>query len=441
MARVKADFAVLGCGWAGVILSLRLKEAFPQASVVCVDSSSEPGGLLRSEVVDRFTFDVGGSHIIFSRDSGALARMLGFLGGNVVEHERRSYVLYEGFKAPYPLENGLHAMPPSVRAELLVGFVEALLERARSGGEPANLREWAEMFFGKPMADSYLVPYNEKIWKRRAEDIDSDWLYTPGRLPVPDWRDVVRSGAGVPTTGYAEQARFYYPRSGGIQALYDAAASAASRLGVEFLRGFRVEKLEKRENWLVNGAIEARRLLSTIPLVELARLLDDGGEVWKAASRLEHNRVVVVGVALEKEAPREHWVYVPQPDVVFHRYAWISNYSPLNAPRGRSALIAEVTVEPWRNFRVEEVEEKVVEGLKSIGVVSESGEEVLFTRVWVHEYGYPVYTRGHAEAREKVMGFLRELGVVSVGRWGSWHYWNMDRAMTEAERALQSLKP
>ena len=435
----KADIAVLGCGWAGVLLSLKLKERFPSAKVICIDKSPSPGGLLKTEIVDGFTFDVGGSHIIFSRDAAVLSELLGFLGENIVRHERKSYILYRGYKVPYPFENGLHVLPPDLRAEMLVGFVEKLVKNSQASTRPRNLKEWAEEFFGHPIAQEYLIPYNEKIWKRSADQIDSDWLFTPGRLPWPDWRDVVRSGAGVPTTGYREQAVFYYPENRGIQSLYDSVYKRAVSRGVEVLGGLGVERLEKRDTWRVNGSLETEKVFSTIPLRELIASLDAPSDVRREASRLEYNRVVVVGVALHKEAPPEHWVYVPDRDLVLHRYAWISNYSPANAPKGCSALIAETTVEPSRNISKEDLEERVIDDLKELGVVSESGSEVILVKSWVHEYGYPVYTIGHAAAREKVLNYLSQIGVNSVGRWGSWHYWNMDRVLAEVNRLVSNV--
>ncbi|AKG38470.1 hypothetical protein MA03_03115 [Infirmifilum uzonense] len=439
MTILKSDIAVLGCGWTGILLSLMLKERYPKASVVCLDASRHPGGLLRTETIDGYTFDIGGSHIIFSRDSDALNQLLGFLDGNTVSHERKSFILYRGVKVPYPFENGLFALPPDIRAELLVGFVEKLLKNNSSPPKPKNLREWAYGFFGEPIAEEYLIPYNEKIWKRRAEEIDSDWLYTPGRLPWPDWRDVVRSGAGVPTTGYREQATFYYPREGGIQSLYEAVYQRASRLGVQVLKGVKVESLERREHWRINGTVEAGHVFSTIPLRELVLALNAPSDVRRACNRLDYNKVLVVGVAMKKPAPNEHWVYVPSRDLVFHRYAWISNYSPKNAPKGASALIAEVTLEPRASVNPEAVEEAVVDGLKEIGVLSESGAELVFAKSWLHEYGYPVYTLGHAEARRTVLEYLEGVGVKTVGRWGSWHYWNMDKVLIEVNRLVSSL--
>ncbi|MEZ0345580.1 MAG: FAD-dependent oxidoreductase [Infirmifilum sp.] len=432
----ETDFAVLGCGWAGLLLSLRLKEKYPSAKVICIDKDEALGGLLRSELIDGFTFDVGGSHILFSRDQEVLRELLGFLGDNFVKHERKSFILYNGYKVPYPFENGLFVLPPETRAEMLIGFVEALIKNARGDAKVSNLREWAELFFGKTIAQEYLIPYNEKIWKRSAGDIDSDWLYVPGRLPWPDWRDIVKSATGVPTVGYAEQATFYYPLRGGIQSLFNSVLHRALSQGVEVLAGVEVKEVVKGEKWLVNRMVEARHVFSTIPLVDLLKALDPPSDIKRAASQLEHNKVIVVGVALRKAAPQEHWIYVPQRDIIFHRYAWISNYSPLNAPRGSSSLIAEITLEPAAKVDKEKIEEAVVDGLKNIGVLSETGNELRLVRSWAHKYGYPVYTRGHAESRKSILEYLSQLGILSVGRWGSWHYWNMDKVLVEVNKLV-----
>jgi protoporphyrinogen oxidase len=57
--------AVMGFGWAGVLAAGFLLERFPGAEVVAFDMSRRLGGLLSSVEVNGFTFDVGGSHVIF----------------------------------------------------------------------------------------------------------------------------------------------------------------------------------------------------------------------------------------------------------------------------------------------------------------------------------------------------------------------------------------
>ena len=239
-----ADVAILGCGWAGILVSYFILQRTSSLNVVCVDKSKSLGGLLKSETINGFTFDVGGSHVIFSRDVEVLKRMLVFLDGNVVTHRRHTYIFLEGKLVPYPFENGIWTLSPEMRASILISFLEALIERARHPNwRPKTFREWIYGFFGKEIAKIYLEPYNEKMWKRDLNEIDVDWVYIPGRLPIPDWKDVVRAGVGIATEGYREQLIFYYPLRGGIQALYNAVLEKAVERGLRIVKGMMIEKI------------------------------------------------------------------------------------------------------------------------------------------------------------------------------------------------------
>jgi len=152
-----------------------------------------------------------------------------------------------------------------------------------------------------------LVPYNEKILSRPLDQLDADWVYTPGRLPIADWKEIVKSSVGVPTVGYVEQSIFYYPRKGGLQALYDAALEKAVGTGVNFLWGERVATVKNAGGkWLINERYRGNLIISTIPLPELAKVTETPEEVIKAIDSLDYNSVAVVGFALNKPAPNQH---------------------------------------------------------------------------------------------------------------------------------------
>jgi protoporphyrinogen oxidase len=438
------DVAVLGCGWTGVLVSYFILRKKPGLSIVCIDRSTALGGLMRSEVVEGFTFDVGGSHIIFSKDKEVLSKMLSFLGNNVVSHRRKSFIRMDGTFVPYPFENGIYVLPSETRANILTAFIESMLERLKScTWEPKNLREWIYGFFGREIARMYLEPYNQKIWKRDLDRIDVDWIYTPGRLPIPDWRDLVHAAVGIPTEGYREQARFYYPRRGGIQSLYEAVLNRVLESGkAVVLKGEVVDKirLTSDNRWIINDNIEAKKIVSTIPPNELLSALDAPEHVLRAANKLDYNSVIVVGMGLKRPAPDMHWIYVPSNDIIFHRYAWISNYSPDNVPRkDYSSLILEITIPRWEKIDKDKIIDKVVNDVEKLGIVNSRDDEILFTRAWIHKYGYPVYTIGHRQARETIFGYLNEIGIVSVGRWGMWHYWNMDRIYKEVKEIIEDM--
>jgi protoporphyrinogen oxidase len=200
--------AVLGCRWSGLVLSIRLKKLYPEVDVICVDRNFE-GGLLKSINISGYLFDAGGSHVVFSRSREVLEGIFS-LGGDWVSRERMSYVFFDGTSVPYPFENGLYVFSPEKRARYGYSLIKALAEYHDE--KPKNFKEWIYRTFGKEVAKDYLVPYNEKIWKRPLEQLSADWVYTPGRLPLPSLEDIVKTVAGIPTVGYKEQSIFYYPR-------------------------------------------------------------------------------------------------------------------------------------------------------------------------------------------------------------------------------------
>jgi len=203
---------VLGCGWSGLVASIRMKESYSLSEVICIDKDFG-GGLLRSEVINGYLFDVGGSHVVFSRRQDVINGILN-MGGEWVIRERSAYILLDGIFIPYPFENGIYILPPEKRAKYGKSIISALINYRDE--RPRNFREWILNTFGHEVAEDYLIPYNEKIWKRPLDQISADWVYIPGRLPIPSIGDIIDAVAGIPTIGYREQALFYYPRRGGI---------------------------------------------------------------------------------------------------------------------------------------------------------------------------------------------------------------------------------
>lgn len=435
------DVAVLGCGWAGINASYILSKS--GHSVVCIEKDARPGGLLKTEVISGFTIDTGGSHIIFSRDKAILDRLLNdFLKGNYISHNRYTYVSLNKTLVPYPFENGLYVLSPEERANALINFIEALLSLDENW-VPKNLKEWIYGFFGKWIADKYLVPYNEKLWKRPLEEIDVDWVYTPGRLPFPDWREIVKSAVGLQTMGYSEQAKFYYPLRGGIQALFSSVYEETIKNGGVVVTSTRIENIKQINGELIikvkDKQIKTKRIINTVPLPELISILKE--QYIELDTRdFDYNKVLVVAVALNKQAPNQHWIYTPGEDTVFHRYIWMSNYSPYNAPTGKSLLITETTIPGHTKVTSEDIEKyisRTLEDLEKIDVIKLG--EVLFVKTWLQEYGYPIHRVSLTKTREKVIMELKKYNIVTIGRWGKWKYLNMDMVLKDVMLELNQI--
>ena len=205
--------AILGGGLTGLTLGFLLHDK--GISFEILEKETECGGLLRSLQEGGFTFDYGGSHIIFSEDKDAFDFMLKLLGENKLKNRRNTKVLYKGHYVKYPFENGLSDLSKHDNFECVISFIKKLIQKEKGEiKKPSNLREWCYFTFGGGIAEKYLLPYNEKIWKYPLENTSLKWVE---RIPNPPVEDVIKSSLGIETEGYIHQLYFYYPRVGGFR--------------------------------------------------------------------------------------------------------------------------------------------------------------------------------------------------------------------------------
>jgi len=402
-----------------------MKNLYPSADVVCIDKDFD-GGLLHSEIINGYLFDTGGSHVFFSARHDIINGVLSMNGEWVVK-ERATYVLLDNIFVPYPFENGIYIFPPERRARYGISLIKALVEYRDE--RPKNFEEWILRTFGREVAKDYLIPYNEKLWKRSLDQLSADWAYISGRLPLPSLEDIVKAVASLPTIGYKEQARFYYPKRGGIIKQWEAAYRRAKSLGVKFLKAEVREVKALSDECIVNGRLRADKVINTLPLREAPLIFGLSEEAFKVAKRLDYNSVVVVGLGLRRPAPRQHWIYVPDKRIVFHRYAWISNYGE-DILHNRSAMITEVTVPPIQKVNLEKLKAAIIHDLVNIGVIHE--DEVEVVEAWYNKYGYPIHTLTRATDVSIIVRSLAEVNIATFGRWGNWQYWNTDKIYEEA---------
>lgn len=435
------DLGILGGGWAGLLSAYEYKKNFPDSNVIVFEAceTDSLGGLLRSEIIDGFTFDIGGPHILFSRNKEILKEIVSFLGDNVRLIERKAYIFFNNKFIPYPFENGIYTLDPVKRADIGYGIISSMLNIAHNPEwKPSTFKDWIYGFFGKTMGSDYLEPYNRKIWKRDPEEMDSDWVFSPGRLPFPDLQDITKSISGIESVGYKEQSMFYYPKKGGIQSLYNSLLEVVKSLNVEIKASTKVDRaVKKGGKWLINDKYECRNIINTLPPRILSNILGSPKEISGIVQKFDYNRVIVVGVTLNKISPYQHAVYVPRSDIMFHRFTWMNNLTD-DAPTGKSNLIAEITLPMNKKIDLEEITRLSIEGLKKMNIIQKESE-VIFTRVWMNEFGYPIYSNGHNDLRQAYFNYLNQVGIFTVGRWGSWHYWNTDKVFEAVKKEISNL--
>lgn len=427
---------VLGGGLSGLVLASRLGDA------EVLERDGRPGGLCRSLVAEGFTFDPHGSHILFSRNPEAMGVYEDLLQGNVCRRRRNTKVFYKGRYVKYPFENGLSDLPIEDNFACLLGYIQAYLARSvGSPPKPAHFKDWMYQRFGKGITEAYLLPYNEKIWKTRAEDMGTEWV--EGRVPDPPLEDVLKSSLGLPTEGYTHQLNFLYPREGGVESLVRGLLPRVPRIR----SGFAVTSIRKKgDAWLVGDGREEREydgLVSTIPIPELVAALEGApAEVRAAGTSLVHRALVTVMVGIDRASLNEFsWVYFPTPeDGWFNRISFPNNFSDRVAPAGTSSAMAEITCnvgdEVWSASDAA-LAEHVVGRADRLGVFRRS--EVRVTRVARTRYAYVVFDRTHRRNLDLVNAYAEKIGLRLLGRFGQFDYINTDQVILRALSLAKAL--
>jgi protoporphyrinogen oxidase len=427
--------AILGAGISGLALARELIDGgLDRDDLTLFEAAAVAGGLCGSKTVEGFTYDTSGGHILFSKDAETLRWMIAQGGGEeaFVRRDRNTKIRFEDRWVHYPFENGLGDLPDGPKFDCLKGYVEAWHAREADGSSaPGDFAAWVRWRFGDGIAEHFMDPYNEKIWKRDLSELSSGWV--AGRVPDAPVDDVLRSAIGIRTEGYTHQAIFYYPVAGGFQAITDAlAAGLADRIRLST----RVESVRRAgEGWLVNG--EAfDRVVSTLALTDVPDLVEGvPADVAGAMRGLEYNSMVTYLVALDRpEHPDLSWIYLPHASQgPTNRVTYMSNYSPGNAPEGRTSFLCECTVRGGAPYPGPEQEQEVLAGLEHAGLLSR--DEVLFTDSTRIRHAYVVFDHAYEARRAAALGWMEGAGLLPLGRFGRFEYDNSDQCVIKA-RAL-----
>jgi protoporphyrinogen oxidase len=431
--------AILGAGVSGLSLARFLCEGgHPASDITIFEADAVPGGLCRSKTVDGYTYDVAGGHILYSKDKPAMQWMKDRAGGDqaFVEKQRHTRIRFGQRWVNYPFENGLGDLPPEANFDCLRGYVSAWHERTMTrSSAPPDFKHWVRWRFGDGIADHFMDPYNKKVWKRELESLTSDWV--AGRVPDAPVDDVLRSAIGIRTEGYTHQSVFYYPQSGGFQAITDGIARG---LPVKMRLSTPVETIEKHGSaWRVNGE-SFDFVVSTLSLTYMPDLIADMPRaVAEACSKLEYNGIVCVLLALDRtQHPDLSWIYLPHAaQGPANRVTYMSNYSPNMAPTGKSSFLCEVTVPGARPFPGRELENEVVDGLVAAGLIRR--DEVLFTDREAIGQAYVVFDHGYAKKRQVALSWFEEQGLVQLGRFGRFEYDNSDQCVIKSRELAKVL--
>ena len=404
--------AILGAGVSGLTAARLIKEKGGEVTVF--EKNGNVGGLARTRFTEGYLYDPHGGHIFNSKRPEVVDFVFSVLPKERWQYTARNAKIYmNGRFISYPFELSLCELDVDTAVECAYGFMSSC-----EGEESDNFRDWLTWNFGKGIAETYLIPYNEKIWAYPLEDMETKWMQ--GKMPLPTKRDILRSlYLKDPTERKMPHSTFYYPIEGGIQTFVDALAE-----GLDLRLGCDVKSIEKREGkWFINGEGGFDRIVSTIPLTLLPGAMELPDKVKDHIGRLRYNSLTTV--LFDCPETDITWLYIPSHDFRSHRIGYQSTLTPkAGCAPGRGVGALEIIGDRF------EVTPELAERKDILP------EELGFSRVIDSEFtqfAYVIHDKNYRESTGVIKDyFARDDSFFLLGRWGTWNYNNMDLCMADA---------
>lgn len=431
---------IIGAGLAGLSTAYHLHSTDYQI----YEQEGEVGGLCRSYQREGFTFDYTG-HLLHLKHAYTRELLEKLMPGTLIPFTRRAAVYSRGVLTPYPFQANLYKLPREVIKECLIGFIEARELRAGAGTGRGKRRsrggcsfkEWILAAFGTGIARHFMLPYNEKLWRRDLRELSSEWV--DWSIPLPTLEEVIGGALGLENEHMGYSAQFFYPATGGIGLL---PRSFLPHLGpVQCNRRLTAISLKERRAWFEDGSsVRYDVLVSTLPLPQLLDSISDlPSTVAGMGKGLKHISVLDVNMGISGEAlPGEHWIYFPEPEFPFYRVGFYSHLSPAAAPPGATSLYAELSYLPDTPLAWDDVRKGVHDGLQACGIVKD-GERIMVEDAVAIPYAYVIYDTFRQKNLPGIINYLRRNGIFSIGRYGSWEYLSMEDALLQGKSVAEAL--
>ena len=430
---------IIGAGLTGLSCAYHLGGGY-----LLAEKELEPGGIVRTRIRQNAFYCDGTGHWLHLRNAGMKELVNKLLGGNLAEHERKAVIFSNNVFTAYPFQANTYGLPREVIMECLLGLLKAKYPedfgQKPNSEPPKNFHEWIVRAFGEGIARHFMVPYNQKLLGVKLTELMP--AFAERFIPRPSTEDVIKGALGFSKESLGYNAKFVYPRDGGIGALPRAFADALKEPPLYDVRMTSVDLKQKTVSFSDGKTVRFKKLVNTMPLVPFISLLKDApDEVRAAAKKLRATTVHYYDIGVRGKggpASNYHWVYFPEPDFVFYRAGSYSAVHKEAAPPGCRSYYVEMSGIDDLLARPEQLKQQVLDGLKKAGILA-TDDEILFMELCDIPHAYVIFDQNYEASRALLFDYLKRHDVFTGGRWGGWGYGGMEDAMLDGKAAADQI--
>jgi protoporphyrinogen oxidase len=426
---------ILGAGPAGMAVADGLNDA-NGGDFVLLEKGPHLGGLAKTVTWNGIgTHDLG-PHKIFSLDKELVGRVETLLPSiDWLTRDKISSIYMNGHYLPYPPSPfslaGVFGVPAFIR--MVIGYGTARLASLVGSSNPNTFEEDLTNRLGAPLYEVLFKPIAVKLW---GDPRELDVKLSRGRVQTPSLIEVLGRLLKLKKNSDFEALTFRYPK-GGLGRLWSA-IEVKSRTTGKFLLEHGVTRLVADKGRIheihyqsagTQGRIEVGPndyVVSTLPLSLTTRLL--GASLPKHLPELA-DKVVTLNdlllVFLHVDCASlfdESWVFVPDPNIVFHRISEQESFDPEMTRKG-SIVCCEIMSGPGRPLAEMDDDGLCAAAVKGLADMGYSGFRLLDQRVIRLPKSYPVFRTGFEAGLAELIQALDQFeNFRTIGRQGAFNY-------------------
>ncbi|CAF1535408.1 unnamed protein product, partial [Adineta ricciae] len=451
---VTMRIVIIGSGPCGLGAAWRAQEVVRQGyqnlEWKVVEQEQNPGGLAKTIVDEQgFLWDIG-AHVIFSH----YAYFTSLLDIALPSEEwsikkREAWVWMRNTCIPYPLQQNLYRLPNDEIIRCIDGLLEVEKKRL-TFNKPRTFRDWLEQSFGTGLCETFMFPYNFKVWACPPEKMNVEWMGE--RVATVDVSKVIanvilKNDDG----GWGPNSTFRYPKHGGTGAIWTGLYNKLPAKNFHFLKSVTSIDVAKKEIAYSDGSNERYdAIISTMPLNRLCCIVKGTSLspdiIQKKASQFRYSSSHIVGFGINGQPPLllqdKTWLYFPEDDCPFYRVSVFSNFASENVPRPGEqwSLMCEIAESLDKPVEHDKVVAAAEQGLKNTKIIDDRTE--IISRFHIRlEHGYPTPFCGRDLLCEEISDELELFQIYSRGRFGSWRYEiaNQDHSVMQGVEAIDRI--
>ncbi len=396
--------------------------------IICIDKNIEIGGYTRTTRIDGFQFDYTGHflHLKNKNHPSEIGLNGEFYKNDWMKIKNKSGVFINGKICEAPYQYNFRQLGKKYAEKCIDSFL-----KIKEDSKNANLKEFYINNFGKFMADSFFIPYNEKLLSTNLENLDPSQL---GRFfPKLNRNLILEDNGKHDSSKRTYNSEFWYPKSGGI----DLLLRHFERPKKTLFNKIKEIEIKSQKAILSDGSeISYERFINTVNLKDFLGLIKDlPEEIRKLKDNLSSSSQYSVYLGLKKPIElfnKFAWLYIPDRKTNVYRIGNFTFASKSMASFGEGmSLYVELS-----NSSLDPIKDAKEYMIKNFSITHEDIVALAFNKL---DPGYVHFKKNNKENINKILSWLRQKDIFSIGRYGKWTYLSMEDCILSAVQLAEEI--